>query len=91
LILALLLLAGAPPPPASQDVRQKLNRIADRCHLSRTVFTIPADGSIRFRPPVSARYERVDCALVALKRQGLVDQLPIAFVGSESSGPETKR
>ena len=90
MIIAAMLLAAAPAPADHLLVRAKLDRIADRCHLQRKVFQVSPTGSVHFRPPHSNRYEDVDCALEAMKQEGLTSRLPFAFVGSEAYEPERK-
>jgi hypothetical protein len=76
-------LAGMPAASPAQQ-RTTLDRIAERCHLSKSIFHISQDRMLHFQPPSNERYHRVDCALRALRETGLERTLPMGFVGNEA-------
>jgi hypothetical protein len=39
---------------------------------------------MRLRPKATETYKKVDCALSELRKTGLLSDLPMGFVGSES-------
>jgi hypothetical protein len=79
-LLALLISASgcASAAPATTDMRGRLDRVADRCHLPRSAFKIDAEGRLHVQPPASAAYSDVDCAFGELKKEGV--ETPLAIV-----------
>jgi hypothetical protein len=86
-IVPLMFLLLAAPSAQEMRLHHVLDRVADRCHLSRRVFRVDRGGDIHLNPPSSAPYRDVDCALVQLRKRGLWKNLPFAFVGNESNDP----
>jgi hypothetical protein len=78
--------------PSRQETRlhQVLDRVADRCRLPPSVFRLDKGGHLHFSPASSAPHRDVDCALVQLRKRGLSDKLPFAFVGNETDGRDVK-
>ena len=64
------------------DQRQAaLDRIADKCRLSRSTFTLVGNNELHFKPSSDARYESVDCGLKELRKANL--PVNLGFVGNE--------
>jgi hypothetical protein len=77
--------AGPDPEPRpslrSERIAQ-LERIATDCGLPGTLKPVGTED-VRFRPSPSAKYERVDCVLNALKKTDM--PMKMGFVGNETN------
>jgi hypothetical protein len=59
----------------------RLEKIAATCGLPGTLKLVGTED-VRFRPSPSAKYERVDCVLNALKKTDI--PIKMGFVGNEA-------
>ena len=65
------------------DQRQAvLDKIADKCGLPRSVFTLTGDDELTLQPESTSAYSSVDCALSEIKKSKL--PLKLGFVGNEA-------
>jgi acyl-CoA reductase-like NAD-dependent aldehyde dehydrogenase len=68
-------------PAMSRSERvEVLHGVADACGLPRAALAPAAGNELMFRPPASASYESVDCALAKLKEMGALNRM--GFVGN---------
>ena len=73
---------GAEPRPGPRVERiARLEKIAATCGLPGTLRLVGPED-VRFRPSPSAKYERVDCVLNALRKTGL--PMKTGFVANET-------
>jgi hypothetical protein len=92
--VAMIFMASAgcskPAAPVSiHDQRQaEVDKVADACGLPRSALRLVGDDQLHMQPLPDTKYERVDCALVKLKK---MPDLKLGFVGNEyypnDSGP----
>jgi hypothetical protein len=90
-LLAAPLPAGSPPRQVSVMIQSsgriagpprltpaQRDRIARHCRVPRAWLPL-RKGRLHFAPPATARYQRVDCVLVAIPRHGP----PSILIGNE--------
>ena len=65
------------------DQRQNvLDRIADKCGLPRSFFSLVGDDELTPKPDPNVEYLRVDCALQGIKNSRIPFRL--GFIGNEA-------
>src|SRR4051794_7761304 len=74
-----------PPAAALAQQRATLDRIAERCHLPKSIFHFDRGGTLHFKPRPSEHYQRIDCALGAIREAGLSQELGMMVLANEAA------
>ena len=62
--------------------RKLLNEIAGNCGATRDLFLVQPDRTLLLRPSPEEKFQVVDCLLAGVKKAGLVNVMPMGFLGN---------